>query len=119
MTVQKMLGVIAVLAMGLHLYATSGPSPHDPRNNTGAASIVMLSAEWCGYCKALRNDLDDMGVAYTELDIDEDEGGRAAFRAVKARGVPVLVVGQEVVYGYDPGRSRALIEAAGHPLASR
>ncbi len=119
MSAPKILVVIAMLAAGLHLYATSGPSPHDPRNNSGADAIVMLSAQWCGYCKALRSDLDKMGVAYTELDIDVDEGGMAAFRAVNARGVPVLVVGQEVVYGYDPGRSRALIEAAGHPLASR
>jgi len=35
-------------------------------------------------------------------------------RVLRERGVPVLVIGQDIVYGYDPDRARALIAAAGY-----
>lgn len=117
MSGSKVLLVVAVMFAALHLYATRAGSAHDPRKQTGSDGIVMLSATWCGYCDALRKDLDAMDVAYTELDIDGP--GRAAFDAVNARGVPVLIVGQDVVYGYSPDRARELIAAAGHTLANR
>lgn len=109
--------VVAVMFGILHLYATRGGSAHDPRKDTGSDGIVMLSATWCGYCDALRKDLDGMGVAYRELDIDG--AGAAAFDAVNARGVPVLIVGQDVVYGYDPDRARQLIASTGHVIGNR
>ena len=114
MSTGRILIVIAALFGGLHLYATRDGSANDPRKGTGAKGIVMLSASWCGYCDALRQDLDRMGVAYSELDIDDEAQGSAAFDAVNARGVPVLVIGQDIVYGYDPDRARALIAAAGY-----
>lgn len=117
MSTGRLLMVIAVLFGGLHLYANRHGSVHDPRRTTGDDGIVMLSATWCGYCTALRKDLDGMGVAYRELDIDGP--GRDAFDAVGARGVPVLIVGQDIVYGYDPERARELIGSLGHAIANR
>jgi len=117
MSTGRLLMVIAVMFGALHLYATRGGSADDPRKQTGSSGIVMLSATWCGYCDALRKDLDSMGVAYSELDIDGS--GAAAFDAVNARGVPVLIVGQDVVYGYDPDRARELIATAGHTITNR
>ncbi len=111
MTTGRVLLVVAVLFGALHVYTTRGGSEHDPRKGTGSTGIVMLSATWCGYCDALRRDLDAMSVAYRELDIDG--AGRAAFDSVNGRGVPILIVGQEVLYGYDPARARELIASAG------
>jgi glutaredoxin len=111
--------VLAALLGGFYLKYQQRISQYDPRNSTGDDGIVMLSAEWCGYCKALRLELDGMGVDYRELDIETSEEGELAFQAVRARGVPVLVVGQEIVRGYNPERARELIRAAGHTLAER
>jgi glutaredoxin len=117
MSTGRILLIVAAMFGALHLYATRNGSAHDPRKQTGSDGIVMLSAAWCGYCDALRRDLDAMGVAYSELDIDGS--GRAAFDAVNARGVPVLIVGQDVIHGYSPDRARELIAAAGHGTAIR
>lgn len=119
MPLSRLLILIVALFAGLHLFASRGMSRHDPRVKTGTSAIVLLSADWCGYCKALKRDLDQMGVAYQELDIDNDPAGRAAYDSVNASGVPVLFVGQDVIYGYDPERSRQLIAAAGYTLAGR
>ena len=74
----------------------------DPRRLTGETGIVMLAAEWCGYCRKQQGDFERAGVRYRVLDIDDEDGGRA-MRALGARGVPVTVIGQAVVRGYDTG----------------
>lgn len=113
------LFMLVALLSGLYFKSQQRISQHDPRHHTGADGIVMLSAEWCGYCKALRTELDGMGADYHELDIETSEEGEQAFRAVRGRGVPVLIVGQEIVHGYDPERARSLIQATGQALATR
>ena len=72
----------------------------DPRLQTGATGIVMLAAEWCGYCRKQQKDFELAGVRYRVLDVDQEEGQRAA-SALGTRGVPVTVVGQQVIRGYD------------------
>lgn len=32
----------------------------------------MYSTEWCGYCRRLKTQLDESGIAYTEIDIERD-----------------------------------------------
>ena len=36
------------------------------------ASITMYSTQWCGYCRQLRSALKSAGIAYDEVDIEED-----------------------------------------------
>lgn len=72
----------------------------DPRLQTGDSGIIMLAAEWCGYCRKQQKDFELAGVRYRVLDVDQEEGQRAA-AALGTRGVPVTVVGQQVIRGYD------------------
>jgi glutaredoxin len=99
--------------VAMHLFGGRTEAAGDPRLKTGQSGVVLLSAEWCGYCDALRQDLDKSGVQYRELDVEDDAEGTAAWEALDGQGVPVTVVGQKVVYGYDPEGIRALIGAAG------
>ena len=72
----------------------------DPRLQTGESGIVMLAAEWCGYCRKQQKDFELANVRYRILDVDTPDGDRA-MQALGARGVPVTVIGQDVVRGYD------------------
>lgn len=55
--------------------------------------VTMYSTTWCGYCKRLKSQLDEAGVAYAEVNIEENEG--AVQLVEKANGgnrtVPTLV----------------------------
>ncbi|RRN56510.1 glutaredoxin family protein [Pseudoxanthomonas sp. SGNA-20] len=102
----RILGLLLVigLAGGLYAWWSKAPAelhPDDPRRLTGEAGIVMLAADWCGYCRRQRSEFERAGVPYRVLDVDREEGG-LAMRALGASGVPVTVVGQAVVHGYDP-----------------
>lgn len=74
--------------------------PDDPSLHTGNARVVMLAADWCGYCRKQQFDFERANVRYRVLDVDTPEGDRA-IQALGARGVPVTVIGQNVVRGYD------------------
>jgi mycoredoxin len=36
-------------------------------------TVRMYSTTWCGYCRRLKTLLDREGIAYTEVDIEQDE----------------------------------------------
>lgn len=36
------------------------------------ASVTMYSTQWCGYCHRLRTALKSAGIAYDEVDIEQD-----------------------------------------------
>ena len=104
----RILGLLLVIGIAGGLYAWWSGSrvpelhPDDPRVLTGETGIIMLAAEWCGYCRKQRGDFERAGVRYRVLDVDDEDGDRA-MRALGARGVPVTVIGQAVIRGYDTG----------------
>lgn len=36
-----------------------------------AGTVTMYSTTWCGYCRRLKTQLDSAGIAYTEVDIEQ------------------------------------------------
>lgn len=102
----RILGLLLIVGLAGGLFAWWSKDrqpelhPDDPRVATGDAGIVMLAAEWCGYCRKQQGDFERAEVRYRVLDIDTEAGARA-MQALGARGVPVTVVGQGVVRGYD------------------
>ncbi|MDQ0992936.1 mycoredoxin [Streptomyces sp. V3I7] len=57
-------------------------------------TVTMYSTTWCGYCRRLKSQLDREGIAYTEINIEQDPAS-AAF-VEKANGgnqtVPTVLV---------------------------
>jgi mycoredoxin len=37
-----------------------------------AFDLTMYSTTWCGYCRRLKKQLDEAGITYTEVDIEQD-----------------------------------------------
>ncbi|MEU2025643.1 glutaredoxin domain-containing protein [Streptomyces sp. NPDC016469] len=67
-------------------------------------TVTMYSTTWCGYCRRLKGQMDREGIAYTEINIEQDPES-AAF-VEKANGgnqtVPTVLVvpengGEDVV----------------------
>jgi mycoredoxin len=62
-----------------------------PTDATGA--VVMYSTTWCGYCRRLKSQMDRAGVAYSEVDIEQDPASAALVEKVNGgnRTVPTVV----------------------------
>jgi mycoredoxin len=58
-----------------------------------AGTITMFSTPWCGYCRRLKTDLDREGIAYTEVDIEQDQDGADYVMSVNGgyQTVPTVV----------------------------
>ena len=105
-----------VYSLGSHLAKREAPlHADDPRLLTGDTKIVMLAADWCGYCRKLQAEFEREGVRYRVLDVDEAEGDRAA-NALGTRGVPVTIVGQEVIHGYDTATIKSRLKPLGYDV---
>ncbi|BBA99947.1 putative glutaredoxin-like protein [Actinacidiphila reveromycinica] len=37
-----------------------------------SGTVTMYSTTWCGYCRRLKSQLDREGIAYTEINIEQD-----------------------------------------------
>ena len=109
---RKML--IAGLTLSLMLLAACSANVDVAcvRGSFGDFNVVLLSTSTCGYCKKLRADLADWGVDYVDIDIESERKGRDAYEQLNGRGVPILLIGDQVVHGYAPDRSRELLAAA-------
>ena len=68
-------------------------------------SVVVYSTPTCGPCKAAKAFLASKGVAFQEVNVAEDlEGREALIRQTGQLAVPVIVVGDEVVLGFNRPR---------------
>ena len=103
--------VLLPVAVALHLYGVVQKHRHDPRRQP-ADAITVLVTERCPFSRELEASLKGAGIAYRRVDVDKDDGGDWAFYAVNARGVPVTVVGSEVIHGLRTNLLRDSLQRA-------
>lgn len=55
--------------------------------------LTMYTTTWCGYCRRLKSQLDRAGIAYAEVDIEQDPGAARLVERVNGgnQTVPTLV----------------------------
>lgn len=85
------------------------PAPR-PKHAAGALPasmphIVMYATATCPYCAKARAYMAARGIPYEE----RAAGGSREFRQYGGRGVPLFVVGSEVVQGFSPAALDAAI----------
>lgn len=64
--------------------------------------IVMYSSGWCGYCQRARALLERKGLAFREIDVEQDAALRAEMIARSGkRSVPQIFIGSRHVGGFE------------------
>ena len=66
---------------------------------------------------ALRAHLDAHGIPYTDHDVETSLQGGMGFWTLRGRGVPVSVIGPDVVHGFDLDAINRALAVLGHPVA--
>jgi glutaredoxin len=79
-------------------------------------TMVLYTTTWCGYCQRLKVALDAARVPYQEYDVEQSPEGRAFYEAGDFAGVPVTVMGGEVIEGYDADRLTAGLDRMGYAV---
>ncbi|NOS88574.1 MAG: glutaredoxin family protein [Methylococcaceae bacterium] len=74
------------------------PPPAAP----GSYNVVLYSTTWCGYCAKMRSYFADHHIRYRDVDVERSEEGIRAYADLGGNGVPIVVIGKQVIYGYAP-----------------
>jgi glutaredoxin len=84
-------------------------------------SVVIYSAEWCGYCKKAKAWMTSKGVPYIERDVDKSPGAQAELQAklkvagVPGGGIPVVDWAGSIVVGFDVPAFEKLLASSPPP----
>lgn len=74
--------------------------PEKPKA-AGRKRVVMYSATWCGVCKRAAAYFRNKGIPFTEYDVENSAKGRADFKRLGGRAVPVILVGKARMNGFS------------------
>ncbi|MCK5764161.1 MAG: glutaredoxin family protein [Clostridiales bacterium] len=72
-------------------------------------NVVVYTSNTCGYCHAAMKFLDSMSVSYTEKNVSVDVEARKELIKKGFMGVPVIMIDDEVVQGFDKVRLQELL----------
>ena len=94
---------------------TAANSPADSTPNTATTStasskkVVIYTTSWCPACKAAKQYLNEKGISYQEIDVEKSPDGRQAFQHLGGTGVPLIVVGDKTMTGFNPSALDAML----------
>jgi len=109
---KNLLGVVLILGLGL----VSGwalvkapewfKSPYQEGDysryfDQTEVSVVLYGTSTCPFCHETKAMLDKMKVAYIEHDINRSEKGKKDFAELKADAVPLLLIGNRRIEGFQ------------------
>lgn len=72
--------------------------------------VRFYATDWCGYCKMARAFFAANGIRYTEYDIEKSSEALKEHGKLGGNGVPLIVVGDDVIKGWNEGELRQLLQ---------
>lgn len=72
--------------------------------------VIIYTSDTCGYCHAAKEYFDSIGVQYTEKNVSQDVNARKELIQKKFMGVPVIIIGDETIQGFNKERLSELFE---------
>ena len=76
----------------------------------GAPRITLYSTRNCAYCRQARQYLQQKGLRFQEFDVQRNPRAQKDFARLGARGVPVILVGDTRIDGFDRKRLDTLLK---------
>jgi len=94
-------GKVETVEIRINTY--SSPEITDPDATVGVSKeVVMYGASWCGVCKRAEAWFHQQGIPFKEYDVETSAIGRREFRRLGGTGVPIILVGERRMNGFDP-----------------
>ena len=111
---KKLLFILLITAIVLFSVNRLAAHLYQPKENSRA--VIIYTTEWCPYCVALRDTLNQYQIPFTERDTEKSLHGFAGFWVLRGQGVPISVIGSEVIHGYDGQVIADALVSAGYEI---
>jgi glutaredoxin len=94
-----------------HTVSDSPATPADSDRVPGP-NLLVYCRSWCPDCRRAKAWLDDQGIPYTEVDVDEDPDARETAAALNEGRLhtPTFVLGDGYCVDFQPDRVRELLD---------
>lgn len=76
-------------------------------------TVTILSTIRCGVCKKAKTYLSKKGVAFREYDVERSEAERREYKRLNGKGVPIILVGDQRMDGFDRSKLEAILRKNG------
>jgi glutaredoxin len=76
-------------------------------------TVKILSTTWCGVCKKAKTYSSQKGVAFREYDVERREAGRRKYKRLNGKGVPIILVGDQRMDGFNGPKLEAILRKNG------
>ncbi len=84
-----------------------------PAYRAQSPAVVLFATSWCGYCARARDYFARNGIEYLDLDIERNADANAEHEALGGRGVPVILVKDKLLHGWDEAALTQTLTTAG------
>lgn len=68
------------------------------------SKVLVYTSNTCPYCTMAKDYLKEKGVEFEEKNVQNDAAARDELISMGYTGVPVLVIGEEEIVGFDRAR---------------
>lgn len=75
--------------------------------------VRIFVTQSCPYCKKAKAFLRRRGTPFEELDVEKSTSANAEYKRLGGQGVPVILVGQQRMDGFNEGDLTSLLKSAG------
>lgn len=72
--------------------------------------VTVYTSNTCPYCTMAKDYLKDRNIAFEEKNVQTDSAARQELMSKGYTGVPVIVIGEEEIVGFDKKRLDALLD---------
>lgn len=100
--------LLLMLYQGVRAYLTPKSQQH----------VIVYTTQSCPYCRVLRNLLNDYQISYQEIDIEKTLRGKLAYIVLGQPGVPVSIINERIIHGYDGEVLTNALVDAGYTIAT-
>ena len=115
------LALLAFIGYGGYTFFSGVTITHETPDNIDTASpitapdktVLLYSSTGCKYCKKAKEFLSAHNIAYEEIDVYNTERGKADFAKLGAIGVPIMVVADTKIVGFDESQLKSVLKSKG------
>ncbi|MCW8890695.1 MAG: glutathione S-transferase N-terminal domain-containing protein [Sedimenticola sp.] len=75
--------------------------------------ITLYSSRNCSYCRRAKSYLQQNHIPFSEQDVERNKRAQLDFMRAGGRGVPLIVIGDQAVQGFEPRQLQKALRQAG------
>lgn len=94
--------ILSILICGVNLSRVEAASDEATDYSESDKRVKFYMTTWCPYCRKMEAYLESAGIPYDKLDIEDNFRAKREYKALGSEGIPVLVINETVINGYDP-----------------